>query len=112
MSIYEQFSELDAVRINFSAAGMHVINIVLAFVMFGVALGIKPRMFVYVIRNPKSALVGLLSQLVILPLITFIFILIFNSYLTPMEAMGMRLVSFCSVGTISNFVSPLSKGNT
>ena len=112
MSIYEQFSELDAVRINFSAAGMHVINIVLAFVMFGVALGIKPRMFVDVIRNPKSALVGLLSQLVILPLITFIFILIFNSYLTPMVAMGMILVSCCPGGNISNFVSQLSKGNT
>ena len=34
MTMYEQLSQLDAIQINFSAAGQHAINIVLAFVMF------------------------------------------------------------------------------
>ena len=112
MSIYEQFSALDDIRINFSAAGMHIINCILAFVMFGVALGIRPRMFVDVLRNPKSVIIGLSSQLVLLPLLTFIFICIFNNFITPMVAMGMILVSCCPGGKISNFITQLSKGNT
>ena len=42
--MYDQLLNLDPVKINFSAGGMMVINIVLAFVMYGVALGIKPSM--------------------------------------------------------------------
>ena len=37
--MYEDLLQLDTIRINFSAGGMHIINLVLAFVMFGVALG-------------------------------------------------------------------------
>ena len=41
--MYEQLLNLDPIRLNFSAGGMQAINFVLALVMFGVALGIKPR---------------------------------------------------------------------
>jgi bile acid:Na+ symporter, BASS family len=110
--MYEALQQLDPIRINFSATGMHVINIVLCFVMFGVALGIKVSHFNNLIKNPKLALTGLFSQLVALPLITFIIIVIFNKYLTPTVAMGMILVSACPGGNISNFMSSYAKANT
>ena len=39
----EQLESLNSVTINFGESGMAIVNIILAFVMFGVALGIKPR---------------------------------------------------------------------
>ncbi|HKL95691.1 MAG TPA: bile acid:sodium symporter family protein, partial [Paludibacteraceae bacterium] len=110
--MYEELLKLDDIRINFSAGGMHVINIVLAFVMFGVALGIRPAMFKEVLKKPKSVFVGLFSQLVVLPALTFLLIVVFNQYITPMVAMGMILVASCPGGNISNFMSQLSKANT
>ena len=110
--MYEDLLQLDTIRINFSAGGMHIINLVLAFVMFGVALGIQPTMFKEVLKKPKSVVVGLFSQLIALPALTFLLIVAFNQYITPMVAMGMILVAACPGGNISNFMSQLSKANT
>jgi len=110
--MYEALQQLDPIRINFSASGMHLINLVLCFVMFGVALGIKVSHFQNLIRNPKLALTGLFSQLFALPFMTFILIVIFNKYLTPTVAMGMILVAACPGGNISNFMSSYAKSNT
>lgn len=110
--MYEDLLQLDTIRINFSAGGMHIINLVLAFVMFGVALGIQPSMFKGVFKKPKSVIVGLVSQLIALPALTFLLIVAFNQYITPMVAMGMILVAACPGGNISNFMSQLSKANT
>ncbi len=110
--MYEDLLQLDTIRINFSAGGMHMINLVLAFVMFGVALGIQPSMFKEVLKKPKSVIVGLVSQLIALPALTFLLIVAFNQYITPMVAMGMILVAACPGGNISNFMSQLSKANT
>ena len=110
--MYEDLLQLDTIRINFSAGGMHIINMVLAFVMFGVALGIQPSMFKEVLKKPKSVIVGLVSQLIALPALTFLLIVAFNQYITPMVAMGMILVAACPGGNISNFMSQLSKANT
>ena len=109
--MYEQLLALDDVRINFSAGGMHVVNIVLAFVMYGVALGLRAEMFKDVLRYPKSALVGFFSQSVALPAVTFLLVILLNRWITPMIAMGMILVAACPGGNISNFMSHYSKSN-
>jgi len=110
--MYEQLLTLDGIRINFSASGMHIVNIVLAFVMFGVALGIRFQMFKDVFRYPKSAIVGLFSQIIGLPALTFLLVILLNHWITPMIAMGMILVAACPGGNISNFMSQFSKANT
>ena len=110
--MYEQLLRLDDIRINFSAGGMHVVNLILAFVMFGVALGIKPQMFKNVFKHPKSVILGLFCQWIALPALTFLLVVIFSNYITPMIAMGMILVAACPGGNMSNFMSQLSKGNT
>jgi len=109
--MYEQLLILDDVRINFSANGMHVVNIVLAFVMFGVALGIRAQMFKNVFKYPKSVLIGFFSQVVGLPAMTFLLVILFNNWITPMVAMGMILVAACPGGNISNFMSQMSKAH-
>ena len=62
----EVIRELDALNVTMNG-GSTLLNIVLALVMFGVALGIKPATFVDIIRNPKSIITGIACQLVLLP---------------------------------------------
>lgn len=107
----EQLEALNSISINFGEGGMAIVNIILAFVMFGVALGIKPRTFKDVFTSPKSVIVGVLSQWVALPAVTFIIALVLSPWITPMIALGMILVASCPGGNISNFISSLSKGN-
>lgn len=107
--MYEQLLELDQVRINFSATGSHILNIILAFIMFGVALGIRPKEFADTFQKPKALIGGLLSQIILLPAMTFVIIILFHKLLTPTVAMGMILVAACPGGNISNFISSFAK---
>lgn len=107
----EQLEALNGVIINFGSGGMTIVNFILAFVMFGVALGIKTKTFKEIFTNPKSVIIGVLLQWIGLPVITFLITLILNPFITPMVALGMILVASCPGGNISNFISSLSKGN-
>jgi BASS family bile acid:Na+ symporter len=110
--MYEALKELDPVRINFNEGGLHILNIILGFIMFGVALGIQPSQFKQLLVKPKNVLLGLFSQLIVLPAITFLLVVLFSNHITPMVAMGMILVASCPGGNISNFMSSFSKANT
>lgn len=110
--MYESLQQLDPIRINFSASGMHVINIILSFIMFGVALGIKPKQFNNLIKEPKPYLVGLFGHMFALPFMTFLLVIALNNVITPTIAMGMFLVAACPGGNISNFMTSYAKGNT
>ena len=90
---------------------MNTINIVLAFVMFGVALGIQPKIFVDVFRKPKSVLLGMCCQLILLPAFTCLLAIILGKSISPMMGLGMILVAACPGGNISNFMSSLGKAN-
>lgn len=90
---------------------MNTINIVLSFVMFGVALGIRPSVFVDVFKNPKSVILGACCQLILLPAFTCLLALALGGSISPMMALGMILVASCPGGNISNFISSLSKAN-
>jgi len=107
----EQLEALNGITINFGEGGMMIVNLILAFVMFGVALGIKPRIFKDIFLNPKSVIIGILLQWVALPAVTFAVALALSPLITPMIALGMILVASCPGGNISNFISSLSKGN-
>lgn len=100
---------IDALRLNLNSGGLHIMNISLAVIMFGVALELTVNDFRQVLRKPKSALVGIASQFFVLPLITFLLILLVNPH--PSMALGMMIVAACPGGNISNFFSMLSRGN-
>ena len=110
--MYEELLNLDPVKINFNRAGIELLNIALAVVMYGVALGIKPGTFIKVFRHPKSIFIGVFGQWVILPALTFLLTITFKNWISPMIALGMILVASCPGGNISNFITSLCKGNT
>ncbi|MFW6370651.1 MAG: bile acid:sodium symporter family protein, partial [Bacteroidota bacterium] len=105
----EALEILDHIRLNFSPTGLFALNVTIAFIMFGVALDIKWQHFKDVIMKPKSAIVGIISQFILLPAITYAFIIVLNP--TPTVALGMILIAACPGGNISNFMSSLAKGN-
>jgi len=78
--------------------------------MFGVALGIKPVDFKRIISQPKSAILGIVSQFILLPLFTFLLVMLVKPE-NQSIGLGMILVAACPGGNISNFMTSLAKGN-
>ncbi len=107
----EALEQLDSLHLNFSPGGLFVLNLTLAFIMFGVALEIKPEHFKRVFLNPKATVVGFAAQFILLPAATFLLVVLFSGVITPTIAFGMILVAACPGGNISNFISSLAKGN-
>lgn len=100
---------LDSLVINFNKEGLWVLNITLALIMFGVALGISIEDFKRLFKSPKILLTGIISQFILLPFVTFIFIKLVNPM--PSIALGMMMVAACPGGNISNFMTQMAKGN-
>lgn len=109
--MYDSLEALDQIRLNFSPAALHSLNIAIAIVMFGVALEIKLDHFKALVKNPKSPLIGVFSQFIVLPFLTFLLVILLKDYLSPTMALGMILVASVPGGNISNFISSLSKAN-
>lgn len=107
--MFELLHEIDDIRLNFSEGGLLYMNITLACIMFGVALEIKLENFVKLFRRPKSAFLGIFSQFLLLPALTYCLVILLNP--PPSVAMGMILISACPGGNISNFISALAKAN-
>lgn len=109
--IREKLLLLDSVSLNLGSGTGLIMSIVLALIMFGIALGIKPETLKNIFIHPKSIITGVVLQWIGLPLVTFALILLMGKWITPMVALGMILVACCPGGNISNFMSSLSKGN-
>lgn len=77
--------------------------------MFGIALGIDIKDFKQVSQNPKSVLLGTISQFLILPALTALLVFLFNPH--PALGLGMILVAACPGGNVSNFISSVSNAN-
>lgn len=101
---------IDLVKINFSEDQLLLLNICLAFLMFGVSLDIKMSDLKRVFTEPKAGAIGLISQLVFLPILTLI--LIYLLHPPSSLAIGMVLIAVCPGGNVSNFAVHLAKGNT
>lgn len=101
---------LDNIHINYNGGALWTMNVVLAFVMFGIALEITVGDFKQLLSKPKPVLIGVFSQFVVLPSITFLLVLLLEPY--PSIALGMFMVAACPGGNISNFISHLAGGNT
>lgn len=107
----EVIANLDAIDVTMNG-GSTLLNVVLALVMFGVALGIKPSTFVDIIKNPKSIITGIICQIILLPALTLCLIIACGELISPMIALGMILVASCPGGNVSNFITSLSRGNS
>ena len=96
-------------QLNFSQQSIWLLNAILALVMFGIALSLKTSAFREIIIRPKALVIGLISQLILLPLLTVVLIILLKP--TAGIAMGMMMIAACPGGNMSNFVSQLGKGD-
>jgi BASS family bile acid:Na+ symporter len=103
-------TEIDAVRLNFNPQSLVALNVILALVLFGVALDMKVSDFKGIVNAPRATAMGLLGQFVLLPAIAFLLTLVLKP--SPSIALGMILVSACPGGNISNFLTHFARGNT
>ncbi len=108
--MFYDLSVLDSITLKFSETGLTIMNITLAVIMFGIALDLKFDQFKRVFAKPKSLILGVISQFLLLPSLTFLLVLLIKP--TPAIAFGMILVACCPGGNISNFMSHNAKANT
>lgn len=101
--------EIDLVRLNFSPQSLNLMNVILGFVVFGVALNMKLDDFTAIMKKPKPALIGLATQFFIFPALTYLLALLLQP--SPSIAMGMLLIASCPGGNISNFLTQYANGN-
>lgn len=104
---------IESANVQFSKESLQVLNFILGGIMFGIALELKVADFLRILKNPKPVLVGLFSQLVLLPALTLFLVYVFlpTSMLDPCLALGMILIAACPGGNISNFMAMLAKGD-
>lgn len=103
------FLDIDNIRINFDESGLWILNIAIAVIMFGVALGISINDFKQLFKSPKIVFVGIFSQFFLLPAATFLAILLIKPH--PSFALGMMMIAACPGGNVSNFFSKMAGGN-
>ena len=83
--------------------------IALALIMLALGLGLSVDDFSRVLRQPKDFLVGLLCQLILLPIIAFILVKIYNP---PLElALGVMIIAAAPGGVTSNVLTKFSNGD-
>jgi len=87
-----------------------ILAISLIIIMFGMGLSLTVEDFKRVFIEPKAMLIGLVNQLVLLPMVGFILISIFE--LKPEIAIGVIILVACPGGPTSNLISHLAKGDT
>lgn len=101
---------IDDIQLNFNPTTLVLMNILIGFIMFGVALDLKPSDFKRTLQSPKPFIIGLSAQFVIMPALTFLLVLVLQPQ--PSIALGMFLVAAAPGGNLSNFLTHLAKGNT
>lgn len=103
-------NNIDSIKINFNQDQLFLLNICLAFIMFGIALDLKWSHFKALYEQPKAVFIGLISQMILLPLLTLLLVAFFRP--ATSLALGMILVAVCPGGNVSNFAVHLAKANT
>ncbi len=100
---------LELGNISYDQSQQLTLNLVLALVVFGLALDIRIEDFKRVFRNPKAPIVGLIAQFLLLPAATCGITLMVD--LPAGIELGMILVAACPGGAVSNFITYMARGN-
>ena len=87
-----------------------ILSLVLATMVFAVALELKPDDFRRVAQSPKAVIAGLIPQFILLPVGTWLATLALD--LPPNIEVAMILVAACPGGSLSNVVTHFGRGNT
>ena len=82
---------------------------ILIVLMFLLGTDLNKKSFTDVARNPRAVIIGMIGQLILLPLIAFALAYFLN--LPPVYFMGIVLIACCPGGSSSNVFSMLAKGD-
>ena len=83
---------------------------ILIVLMFLLGTELNKEAFINVARHPKAVVLGMVGQIILLPLIAFT--LAWTLDLPPVYFMGLVLIACCPGGSSSNIFSMLAKGDT
>ena len=82
----------------------------LVFIMFTLGTGLTTKDFKNVLFEPKAFGLGIINQMIILPIVAFFIISVIG--LTNEMAVGMMILACCPGGVTSNMITKLAKGDT
>ena len=82
----------------------------LVFIMFTLGLGLTLDDFINLIHRPKAFFVGIMNQMILLPIVAFFSISLMG--ITKELAVGMMILASCPGGVTSNIITKLAKGDT
>ncbi len=86
-----------------------VLPLSLAYIMFTLGIGLVPQDFLNVVKYPKAFAIGVLNQMIFLPIVGFIIAASFG--LPPVLAAGMVLLALCPGGVTTNLLAKMANGN-
>jgi len=102
-------TDLDDIKIDFDSGSLTFLKIVIALILFGVALDTKLEDFTAAIRRPIPIAIGVVAQFVLLPALTFLLTILLD--VRGSVALGMILVACCPPGNVSNILTHRSGGD-
>ena len=105
----QRAQSIDDFTLELSRSSELSLALILAAMMFSVALSLRPSSFTFLRSSPRSFFVGISAQLVALPLLTVLICYLFEP--SPSIALGMIVVSCCPGGNVSNILVLLARGN-
>ena len=103
-------ASLDAVRISLGPGFQGILPVILALIMFSVALSLRVEDFVALKDRPLQFMGAAATQILVLPLATLLLVMVVNP--PPSIALGMIVVACCPGGSMSNFFAQLARGDT
>jgi BASS family bile acid:Na+ symporter len=86
-----------------------ILPLVLALIMFGMGLSLTRQDFLELGKEPKAVVVGLIGQLLLLPILAYGVAILFG--LSQHLAIGIMILAACPGGTSSNIISHLARAN-
>ncbi len=101
---------LDDFKLDLGASSEMAMAIILAMMMFAVALSLRVDNFKFIQTAPKPYFSGVIAQLIGLPLLTLLICFIVRPH--PSLALGMILIACCPGGNTSNLLALFGRANT
>ncbi|MDE0779503.1 MAG: bile acid:sodium symporter family protein [Alphaproteobacteria bacterium] len=86
-----------------------ILPLALAFIMFVLGLGLTFDDFARVIRQPKDFVVGALAQIVLLPVVAYLLLMVWE--LPPELALGVMIIAAAPGGVTSNILTAFARGD-
>ncbi len=90
--------------------GTIILAVALIIIMFGMGLSLTVQDFTRLFQRPKAIIVGLLNQIILLPIIAYLLISVMHIHTDI--AIGIMILAACPGGPTSNLITHLAKGDT